>query len=106
MVADVRFKIRMRLRVAFKAILKDARPDGRLLQVFEVAKTNDLVRAAVRDHYRTWVSREFPRCRIEFTRKNVYIYLPDEYGAGRAPVMEPLPVALVLVFHPSKEAEF
>lgn len=104
--ADVRLKVRMRLRMVLKAIQSDARPGGKLLQVFEVAKTNALVHAAVKDHYRTWVSREFPGCRIEFTRKNVYVHLPDSYGAGRAPIMEPLPIGLVAVFHPIKEAEF
>lgn len=106
MVADVRLKVRMRLRAVLKTIEADARPGGKLLQVFEVAKTNALVYAAVKDHYRTWVSREFPGCRIEFTRKNIYIYLPDSYGAGRAPIMEPLRIGLVAVFHPVKEAEF
>lgn len=106
MVADVRLKVRMRLRAVLADVLKDARPGGRLLQVFEVAKTNELVNATLRNHYRVWVSREFPGCRIEFTRKNIYVYLPDSYGAGRAPVMEPIPIALVAVFHPIKEAGF
>lgn len=106
MVADVRFKIRMRLRATLKAIRADARPGGVLLQVFAVAKLDNQVNAAIKDHYRTWVSREFPGCRIEFTRRNIYIHLPDSYGAGRAPVMEPLPVDLVAVFHPVREAGF
>lgn len=106
MVADVRLKIRMRLKAVLAEINRDARPGGRLLQVFEVARTNNLVNDAVREHYRTWVSREFPGCRIEFTKKNIYIHLPDGYGAGRAPVMEPMPISLVAVFHPIREAEF
>lgn len=106
MVADVRLKVRMRLRAILADILKDARPGGKLLQVFEVARTNQLVNDAVKEHYRTWVSREFPGCRIEFTRQNVYIHLPDGYGAGRAPIKEQLPIALVPVFHPTMEAEF
>jgi len=106
MVADVRHKIRMRLRAALKAIRADARPGGVLLQVFNVAKVDSQVNDALKDHYRTWVSREFPGCRIEFTRKNIYIYLPDNYGVGRAPVMDPMPVDLVNVFHPVKEAGF
>ena len=106
MVADVRLKVRMRLRAVLRAIHSDARPGGVLLQVFEVAKTNQLVNDTLKEHYRTWVSREFPGCRIEFTRKNIYVHLPDSYGAGRAPVMEPMPIALVAVFHPIKEAGF
>lgn len=106
MVADVRFKVRMRLRAVLADILKDARPGGRLIQAFDIAKTNQLVNDALKEHYRTWVSREFPGCRIEFTRKNIYIHLPDNFGAGRAPVMEQMPIALVAVFHPIKEAGF
>lgn len=106
MVADVRLKVRMRLRTVLATIRKDARPNGVLLPVFTEAKTNQLVNDAVKEHYRTWVSREFPGCTIEFTRKNIYVYLPDGYGAGRAPVMEPMPIALVAVFHPIREAGF
>lgn len=106
MVADLRLNVRLRLRSVLAEIEKDARPGGRLLQVFEVAKTNALVNATLKEHYRTWVSREFPGCRIEFTRKNIYVHLSDDYGAGRAPVMEPMPIALVAVFHPIKEAGF
>lgn len=106
MVADVRLKVRMRLRVVLEAIRKDARPGGVLLQAYQVAKVSPIVNQALRKHYREWVAREFPGCKIEVTRKNVYIYLPDSYGAGRAPVMEPLPVSLVVVFNPPSEAGF
>lgn len=100
MVADVRLKVRMRLRAALVAIRADARPGGRLLQVFQVAETNRPANDALKAHYREWVAREFPGCSIEFTRKNIYIHLPDDYGAGRAPVMEQMPIDLVAVFHP------
>jgi hypothetical protein len=106
MVADVRLKVRMRLRLVLKEIQADARPGGKLLQIFEVARKDSVAAAAVKAHYREWVAREFPGCRIEFTRQNVYIHLSDKYGAGRAPVKEQLPVALVPVFHPHTEAEF
>lgn len=106
MVADVRFKVRMRIRAVLAEIRKDARPGGELLPVFADARTNKLVNDALRAHYREWVSREFVGCKIEVTRKNVYVYLPVTYEAGRAPVMEPLPIALVEVFNPHLEAEF
>lgn len=96
----------MRLRECLKAIRKDARPGGVLLQVFAVAETNRPANDALKVHYREWVAREFPGCRIEFTRKNIYVYLPDNFGAGRAPVMEQLPIDLVLVFHPNWRGEF
>lgn len=106
MVSDVRLKIRMRLRVALRDIAKDIRPDGKLLPVFAEAKHNPLVNAALKEHYRTWVSRELPGCLIEFTRKNVYVRLPDSFPASNVPIREPLPVALVVAFHPPLEAEF
>jgi hypothetical protein len=96
----------MRLRECLKAIRADARPGGRLLQIFEVAKKDSVCAEAVKTHYREWVAREFPGCHIEFTRKRIYIHLPDGYGAGRAPVVEIMPVDLVLVFHPMREAGF
>lgn len=105
MVADVRLKIRMRLRATLAAILADARPGGVLLQIFEVAKTNHVAADAVQTHYRTWVANEFPGCTIEYGRKYIYVYLPDNYGAGRAPIMEQLPIALVPVFHPIRKVK-
>lgn len=105
MVADVRLKIRMRLRATLAAIQTDARPGGVLLQIFEVAKTNHVAADAVQTHYRTWVANEFPGCTIEYGRKFIYVYLPDSYGAGRAPIMEQLPIALVPVFHPIREVK-
>jgi hypothetical protein len=106
MVADVRLKVRMRLRACLKEIQADSRPGGVLLQIFQVARTNKVAAEAVKTHYREWVAREFPGCRIEFTRKNIYVHLPPDFGAGQAPVMEPMPIALVVVFHPIQEAGF
>lgn len=103
MVADVRLKVRMRLRAVLAEILKEARPGGVLLQVFEVAQTNHVLADTLQTGYRKWVADEFPGCRVEFTRKNVYIYLPENFGAGKAPVMEQLPIALVAVFHPIRK---
>lgn len=105
-VADVRLKVRMRLRVCLGDIRKDARPGGKLLPVFGVAETNKPANDALRAHYREWVAREFPGCRIEFTRKNIYIHLPDRYEGGRAPVMEQMPIDLIAVFHPTWKGDF
>lgn len=106
MVADIRFKVRMRIREALKAVRADARPGGQLQAAFLLARTNPEVATRLKEYYRTRVASEVPGCRVEFTRKNIYVYFPAGYGAGRAPVSEPMPIDLVVVFHPTTEASF
>lgn len=100
MVADVRFKVRMRLRALIDRLVTEISdsPDAR--RELAMAQLSDVRAKAVKAKYRSRVVVEFPGCSIGFTHQRIYITLPAGYPASNVPVTLPYPKVLRGAFFP------
>lgn len=100
MVSDVRQKVGMRLQALIARLADHLRNDVGERILVGKAQIDESAALIVRAKYRSHVVREFPGCRITFTRQRVSIRLPERYPRSYIPIEEPLPPALIECFSP------
>jgi hypothetical protein len=106
MVADVRFKVKMRLRALIETMVAELTTSQEARKRLALAYTSVVVAAEVKAQYRSRVVREFPGCAVTFTFNRLYIKLPDRYPAHNVPVSLPYPRELRGAFFPRAVEEF
>lgn len=93
MIADVRFKVRMRLRAFIRGMGETFAADADLRAFLRIALTNDRVAMELKQQWRGKLSEEFPGCEITCTPQRIYIRLPAQYPASAVPIHETYPSA-------------
>lgn len=105
MIADVRLKVRMRLRalIAEMTAEYDTQPSVRVQ--LDMARKDSTLAATQREYYRIRVQNAFPGSTIVYTQTRILVHLPDTYPRSAVPISQPYPRVLtpVLFGIPSTE---
>jgi hypothetical protein len=105
MVADVRFKVKMRLQALINGMVRDLDASMEARKVLALAQWSEETATTVRAQYRSRVVREFPGCEITFTFNRIYVKLPNRYPAHNVPISLPYPRSLRGGFYPGAYTE-
>jgi hypothetical protein len=92
-VANVRFKVRMRLRALIRDMVNEYANSRTLRTDLRIAAEN---RSASEEMQRVWrpkVEDAFPGCRIKYTGSRIMIFLPPAYPVSHIPICELYPGA-------------
>jgi hypothetical protein len=99
-VADVRFKVKMRLRAILDTLTAELAASASARHALAMAQLTDAPAKLVKAKYRSAIVREFPGCTVTFTFNRVYVTLPNHYPAYHVPVSLPYPQSLRGGFFP------
>lgn len=93
MIADVRFKVRMRLRAFIQGMGESFAADPELRHTLRQASEDKRISATLKMSWLKKLAEEFPGCQIDCTPQRIYIRLPANYPAAAVPIHEPYPSA-------------
>lgn len=94
MIADVRFKVRMRLRALIETLRNEYDGNRVLRADFGKAKHDAETALRIKGRYRSRIKEAFPGCEVTCTPTRILIYLPLSYPRPGVPVSEPYPARL------------
>lgn len=100
MVSDVRQKVSMRLHALVARLTSEIRTNPGIQTKIREAQFNYDRADEVRTFYRSEVIREFPGCRVTFSRQHITIELPKGYPNAHIPVVVQLPPAMIECLSP------
>lgn len=95
MIADVRFKVRMRLRAFIQTLRGEYMGSSRLVEDLIAAQGNVILAGNLKSGYRARLREAFPGCEIICTNTRIQVYLPDSYPRPTVPISEPYPAQYV-----------
>lgn len=105
MIADVRFKVRMRLRALITEMTAEYDTQPSVRTQVDMARKDSALAEAQREHYRIRVQNAFPGSAIVYTQTRILVHLPEMYPRSAVPIAQPYPRVLtpVLFGIPSTE---
>jgi hypothetical protein len=92
-IANVRFKVQMRLRAFVQGMGVIFSRDEVLRAQLRNAQDSSDVAAELKTYWTDRLKQEFPGCRVECSPNRIYLTLPDNYPASGVPISEVYPAA-------------
>lgn len=97
MIADVRLKVRMRLRALIEEMEREYRINPNTRDWINQARKDSGIAGAARSTYRARVQNAFSGATIDYTPTRILVYLPATYPRSGVPVTASYPRELTPV---------